>query len=61
MIKEKCPCCEKIGGPGWVESECPKCGKKEMVYRLGSWDWETKICMECRMKEHESRIVTRTK
>ena len=44
---------EKIGGPHWGENECPKCGKKEKRYYLGSWDWEPEKCKECTVYEFD--------
>ena len=62
--KSQCPRCGKMesgahacratavcGGPSHTDEKCKGCGKKWKRYRLGSFDWEYKDCLECEIKK----------
>lgn len=37
------------GGPSWSKTKCPGCKQTFKVYRAGSWDWEAKFCIDCKL------------
>ncbi len=45
----KCHGDRRAGGPTKGDEKCPGCGTKHFVYRSGSYDWEPRLCAECKM------------